>query len=235
MRLVEPPLGNRMRPLSDQGRPPFQGVIFDLDGTLIDSYEAIAASVNHVRAVHHLPPLPSDEVRRHVGRGAEYLLHATVSLGTVAENVRLYKSHHPTIMAALTHLLPDVKETLVFLQARGLALAVCSNKPVAFSHELLERLSLSALFRTVIGPEDAPRPKPAPDMLVEVVGRLGLSRDQVLYVGDMVIDVETARAAGVAVWAVPTGSEDLAQLEQAKPDRLLQKFSELQSLAAAPA
>jgi phosphoglycolate phosphatase-like HAD superfamily hydrolase len=68
-------------------------------------------------------------------------------------------------------------------------------------------------------------------MLEEAVRRLGLPRSQVLYVGDMVIDIDTARSAGIAVWAVPTGSEDLARLEQAKPDRLLHSFAELKELA----
>ena len=217
-------------PLSASSRAHFRAVVFDLDGTLIDSYEAIAASVNHVRAVRRLPPLSSAEVRRHVGRGAEHLLRETVPDGKVVEDVRLYKEHHPSVMGALTHLLPNVKETLQCLHAHGLALAVCSNKPVVFSRELLEGLGLSGLFQTIVGPEDAPRPKPAPDMLQEVVKRLGLPSNQVLYVGDMVIDVDTARSAGIAVWAVPTGSEDLARLEQAKPDRLLHSFSELQEL-----
>jgi 2-phosphoglycolate phosphatase len=209
----------------------FRAVVFDLDGTLIDSYDAIAASVNHVRSFRRLPPMPSDEIRRHVGRGAEHLLRETVAIGSVTENVELYKEHHPTVMAALTRLLPDVKGTLEYLHAHGLELAVCSNKPVVFSRELLERLDLSRLLHTVIGPEDAPRPKPAPDMLEEVVRRLGLPANQVLYVGDMVIDVDTARSAGIAVWAVPTGSEDLDRLQQAKPDRLLHSFAELKELA----
>ncbi len=218
-------------PLSGPSSTHFRAVVFDLDGTLIDSYEAIAASVNHVRAARRLPALSSAEVRRHVGRGAEHLLRETIPHGNVVEDVRLYKEHHPAVMAALTHLLPNVKETLQYLHAHGLALAVCSNKPVVFSKELLEGLGLSGLFQTIVGPEDAPRPKPAPDMLEEVVKRLRLPRNQVLYVGDMVIDVDTARSAGIAVWAVPTGSEDLAQLEQAKPDRLLHSFDELQELA----
>ena len=96
----------------------------------------------------------------------------------------------------------------------------------------MERLNLHELFATVVGPEDAPHPKPAPDMLEEVVRRLGLSRNQVLYVGDMVIDIETARAAQIAVWAVPTGSDEVRRLEEAKPDRLLHAFSELAVFAA---
>lgn len=209
----------------------FRAVVFDLDGTLIDSYDAIAASVNYVRELRKLSPLSGDEVRRQVGRGAEYLLSHTVPVGALSENVRLYKEHHPSVMGPLTNVLPHVKSTLELLYSRKHALAVCSNKPVDFSRALLQRLELSDLFNAVIGPEDAPHPKPAPDMLLEAVRRLEISKRSVLYVGDMVVDIETARAAGVVVWAVPTGSEDPVRLEKARPDRFLRSFAELQELA----
>ena len=221
-----------MTPFPGSSPANVKAVVFDLDGTLIDSYEAIASSVNHVRAARHLPLMSQEEVRRFVGRGAEYLVSETVPSGSLAENVQLYKLHHPSVMAALTRLLPDVKEMLDQLHAHGIVLAVCSNKPVAFSLELLEHLGLNGLFATVVGPEDAPRPKPAPDMLEEAVRRIGLPRSQVLYVGDMVIDIETARGADIAVWTVPTGSEELPRLVQAKPDRLLESFAELLCLSS---
>jgi 2-phosphoglycolate phosphatase len=211
-------------------KPAFRAVVFDLDGTLIDSYDAIAASVNHVRSFRGLPPLSQEEVRRYVGRGAECLLRDTVPVGDLPENVQLYKEHHPGVMAPLTRVLPEVQQTLDYLNSHQVPLAVCSNKPVAFSRELLDYLALSVYFTVVIGPEDAPRPKPAPDMLIEAVNRLLLPRNEVLYVGDMVIDILTARSAGLAVWAIPTGSETLENLEAAKPDRLMRSFSELKSL-----
>ena len=125
------------------GKSRYRAIVFDLDGTLIDSYDAIAASVNHVRAHWGLAPMPVDEVRRFVGRGAELLLLDTVDRGTVAENVQLYKDHHATVMIPLTRVLPEVPETLEKLHACGIVLAVCSNKPVAFSRELLDYLDLS--------------------------------------------------------------------------------------------
>jgi 2-phosphoglycolate phosphatase len=213
----------------------YRAVVFDLDGTLIDSYDAIAASVNHVRALHKLPPWTTAEVRRVVGRGAEYLMRHAIPVGEVGENLAAYKKHHPYVMQALTQVLPDVAATLARLHAAGFTLAVCSNKPVGFSRELLTGLGLGNLFALTVGPEDAPRPKPAPDMLLEVIKRLGLAPDGVLYVGDMVVDIETARAAGVTVWVVPTGSEDSAALRRAHPDRFLDSFAELQALAGASA
>ncbi len=211
--------------------PVFRAVVFDLDGTLIDSYDAIAASVNHVRAIRNLAALSQEEVRRYVGRGVECLMRDTVSVGELAENIRLYKDHHPGVMAPLTRVLPGVKDTLEYLHSHNIPLAVCSNKSVAFSHELLGYLKLSVYFAVVIGPEDAPRPKPAPDMLIEAVNRLALPKSEVLYVGDMVIDILTARDAGLTVWSIPTGSEAIEALQAARPDHLMSSFSELRSLA----
>src|SRR5438309_5498225 len=83
-----------------------RAVLFDFDGTLADSYAAIAASVNHVRAGYGLLPLPVAEVRRHVGRGPEYLLAHTVPGGDPARDGRTYRAHHPQIMHQLTRLMP---------------------------------------------------------------------------------------------------------------------------------
>ena len=208
-----------------------KAIVFDCDGTLVDSYAAITASVNHVRARHHLPPLSEPEVRKHVGRGPVYLLSQTVPGGDPEKDLIEYKAHHPSVLRPGTRLLPGVADTLPLLHSGGLRLAICSNKLKGFTRELLAIFDLSALFEVVIGPEDAPRPKPAPDMLLAALAQLHISRDEALYVGDMVVDIETARAAGVAVWAIPTGSNDEDALRAAQPDRLLHDFRELSVLA----
>jgi len=200
---------------------PLRAVLFDFDGTLADSYPAIAASVNHVRASHGLAPLPVEEVRRHVGRGPEYLLSHTVPVGDIAANVARYRAHHPSVLRSGTQLLPGAAELLAALHARGLLLSVCSNKPVAFTRQLLDILEMARYFQAVLGPEDVPRPKPAPDMLKAALARLNVEPRQALYIGDMTVDVETARGAGVAVWVVATGSDTAEALAQAAPDRLL--------------
>jgi phosphoglycolate phosphatase len=205
----------------------YSGVVFDFDGTLADSYAAIAASVNHVRAQHGLPGLSVDEVKRHVGRGAEYLLEHTVPGGTLADDLASYRAHHPTVMFALTRFLPGATDLLAELHQRGKKVGLCSNKPRSFSDELLRHFALAACFDVVLGPEDVPRPKPAPDMLLTAIDRLRLTRNQVLYLGDMVVDIQTARAAGVSVWCVATGSEERQALVEAKPDRLLTDLREM--------
>jgi 2-phosphoglycolate phosphatase len=201
--------------------------LFDFDGTLADSYDAIAASVNHVRALHGLVPLPVADVTRHVGRGAVYLMEHAVPAGDHAANLAAYKAHHPGVMAGLTRLLPGAADLVRGLQRAGKRVGLCSNKPRPFSCGLLEHFGIADCFDVVLGPEDVARPKPAPDMLEKAVNVLRLLPSDVLYVGDMTVDIETARAAGVAVWIVPTGAEDRVVLEQARPDRLLTDLREM--------
>lgn len=208
----------------------FRAVLFDFDGTLGDSYPAIAASVNHLRARRGLPPLPADEVRRFVGRGPAHLLGHTLPGADVEPAMAAYRAHHVTVMRELTQLLPGAAEALTALHRAGLRLGVCSNKPVDFTRALLDHLGVASVFEIVLGPQDVPRPKPAPDMLLAALRRLDLPAAQVLYLGDMTVDIATARAAGVTVWVVPTGSEDRDDLLRAGPDRLLESLAELPAL-----
>ena len=129
-----------------------------------------------------------------------------------------------------TRLLAGVAVTLAALHAHGLLLAVCSNKPVDFTRDLLAYLGIAAHFTAVLGPEDVARPKPAPDMLLAGLQRLGVRAEEALYVGDMTVDIATARAAGMRVWVVPTGSDERATLTAAHPDRLLDSLAELPAL-----
>ncbi len=205
----------------------YSSVLFDFDGTLADSYAAIAASVNHVRAFHGLPALPLDEVKRNVGRGAEYLLTHTVPGGKLKDDLALYRMHHPSVLATLTHLLPGTAELIPALHRAGKKIALCSNKPRHFSVAILEHFKLASCFSAILGPEDVPLPKPAPDMVRIAIEKLDVECERAIYVGDMTVDIETARAAGVRVWAVPTGSDDWQTLKNAKPDRLLKDLTEL--------
>jgi 2-phosphoglycolate phosphatase len=205
----------------------FAAVCFDFDGTLADNYDAIALTVNHVRAARKLPPLSKTEVKRFVGRGIDYLVAKAVPGGNVDEDIALYRGHFPTIMHEGTTLMPGAHETLAFLHAAGKRLALCSNKLSRFSRELLEYLHVAEYFSAVLGPEDVGRPKPAPDMLLVAMRRLGVTPAETLYVGDMAVDIQTARAAGVCVWTVPTGTDDATDLLAAGPDRLLGELREI--------
>lgn len=203
-----------------------RAVLFDFDGTLADSYGAITASINHVRACRGLPALPETAVRKFVGRGLHHLLQDTVPGTDIAIDAERYRTHHPTVLRSGTRLLPGAAKAVAALQQLGLKLAVCSNKPRDFTRELVRMLDID-LFDAVLGPEDVAEMKPAPDMLLAALARLGVAAAEALYLGDMVIDIRTARAAGLRVWVVPTGSEERGALEAATPDRILDTLAEL--------
>jgi 2-phosphoglycolate phosphatase len=213
--------------------PAFRAVLYDFDGTLIDSYPAITASVNHVRAGYGLPALPEAEVRRHVGRAPPHLLRHTVPRGDPDANVAAYRAHHPSVMRTGTRLMPGAADALRRLHRRGLLQGICSNKPVAFTRDLVAFLGVADCLDVVLGPEDVGRPKPAADMLLAALSRLRVAAALALYVGDMVVDIETARAAGVTVWVVPTGSDERDTLARASPGRILRDLHELAALLSA--
>jgi 2-phosphoglycolate phosphatase len=224
---------SNMTTIMQRSLDPYAAVLFDFDGTLIDSYPAIAATVNFVRAAHGAPPLSVDEVKVHVGRGADYLLVHTVPGYRADADQARYREHHESVMRDLTTLLPGATAVLAALRQAGKRLGLCSNKPRRFSVELLRHLGLADAFEVVLGPEDVAQPKPAPDMLIAALQRLRLPADRVLYVGDMTVDIETARGAGVAVWVVPTGSDTRAALDAARPDRMLDALTDLIAREAA--
>jgi phosphoglycolate phosphatase len=125
--------------------------------------------------------------------------------------------------------MPGARETLAALHGRGIQLGICSNKPIAFTHDLVAYLQIAEFLTVVLGPEDVGRLKPAPDILLTALERLKIQPTEALYVGDMVVDIQTARAAGIPVWVVATGSDTAETLDRAGPDRRLVGLEELLS------
>ena len=210
---------------------PTTAALFDFDGTLADSFAAITASTNHVRAGYGLPALPEAVVRESVGFGLPDLMKRLVPDADTEEAVARYRDHHATVMFSGTKLMPGVDEAIPELARRGLKLAVCSNKRVEFTRELVAALGLGDYFAAVLGPDDVGgRAKPDPAMLLEGLARLGVPPAAAVYVGDMAIDVHTARAAGVGVWLVLGGAAGKESAAAAAPDRVLAGFADVLAL-----
>jgi 2-phosphoglycolate phosphatase len=210
---------------------PTRAVLFDFDGTLADSFAPITGSTNHVREKFGLPPLPESVVRNYVGYGLANLMETLVPDAPTDEAIALYRSHHEKVMLTQTKLMPGVSETIPELSRRGFKMAVCSNKRVEFTKQLVKTLGLDQYFHAVLGPEDVGnRPKPDPAILVEGLKRLEVSSEEAVYIGDMAIDVHTAQAAGVTVWLVPGGAAGDESATAAGPDRVLAGFTELLTL-----
>jgi phosphoglycolate phosphatase len=187
-------------------------VVFDLDGTLVDSYRAIAASLNHARAGWRLPPLDECVVRAAVGHGLESLISEHCGPDRVDQGVDRFREHYARVFLRSTHALPGVQATLEELSRRGVRVAVASNKPARFSGPILQHLGLSGFVDVVHGPDTVGRTKPDPVMIRTCLADLGVQPDAAIYVGDMVLDVESARRAGIRVVLVAGGSS--------KPDEL---------------
>ena len=207
-----------------------RAAFFDFDGTLADSFAAITASTNHVRESYGLPALAEAAIRGYVGHGLANLMDTLVPNARTDEAVARYRAHHQTAMISGTRLMPGVAETIPELARRGLRLGVCSNKRVEFTRQLVEALGLGPYFACVLGPEDVgDRPKPDPSMLLEGLRRLEVSPSETVYVGDMDVDVQTARAAGVPVCLVLGGATD-AKSAATAARQVLTTFSELLEL-----
>lgn len=189
-----------------------RGIVFDLDGTLVDSYGAIADSLNHARRAYGLSDLGEDHVRRVVGRGLESLIAEHVGADRVEPGVALFRERYAAVFARQTSALPEVPATLAAVHALGIRMAVASNKPARFSRAILETLELAAWFDTVEGPDTVGSTKPEPEMVRRCLDVMGVARASAMYVGDMVLDVETADRAGVAVVLVTGGSSESSAL-----------------------
>ena len=201
-------------------------ILFDLDGTLIDSYEAIAECLNAAREAFSLPPLTHAEVVRRVGHGLESLMAESLGAANVAEGVRLFRERYAVVCLAKSRLLPGVAATLRELAARGYRMAVITNKPAFFSRRILQHLGVGDLFPILYGPDTAPA-KPDPEMALRCLREMGCDPREAVLVGDMLVDRETAENAGIAFFAVPTGSESREALLAAGAARFLDRFEDL--------
>jgi phosphoglycolate phosphatase len=194
---------------------PFQIVGFDLDGTLLDTHEDLGAAVNHALSLLGRAPVPVGQVRDLIGGGAKKMLERALMLtggvpeaefaGLFQELLHYYEAH----IAVHTRLYPGGEAMLDALAARGVKLAVATNKVESLAVKLLDELGLSSRFATIIGGDTLGpgRAKPARDMIDTMVERLGGGR--AAFVGDTTYDIQAARAAGVPSVAVRFGFNDL--------------------------
>jgi phosphoglycolate phosphatase len=193
---------------------PPRGIVFDLDGTLIDSGRDIAAAVNAMRAERGLPPLAVAEVGKMVGEGARMLVRRALPAGTGGEAfkaaVASYHAHYGEVCLDTTRPYPGIAGMLAAL-AQSFPLAVLSNKGEAISRRILKQLGLDRYLREVVGGDTLPTRKPNPGGLYLLADRLGAPASRLLLVGDSWVDADTAQAAGcafaMALWGGATGGE----------------------------
>lgn len=202
-------------------------VVFDLDGTLIDGYAAIADALSFAMDRMGLPALSSREVRSMVGHGLEKLLEQAVGAERSVEGVRLFRERYPEVAVAKSHLLPNVEGVLALLAQRGHRMAVASNKPARFSRMILDAKGVGPRFCAVGGPDEETAAKPDPAMLRGLMRVAGADAAGTVVVGDMEVDSEFARAAGCRVVLIPGGSRSREELSAVEADALLESIRDL--------
>lgn len=206
---------------------PVRLLIFDLDGTLVNTLEDITASLSFTLSRLGRPLLPMDTVRQYVGDGIATLLSRALGdhVELLDDAIGIYTVHHSKNLVVRSRLYPGVLGTLEHFQ--GVPLAVISNKAEALVKPLLDRLGIAGYFRAVLGADAGLPLKPAPDAVLRVMSDLGAPKDRTVIIGDGATDILAGKAAGVITCAVTYGFRSGEELRAAGPDLVIQEFPEL--------
>lgn len=210
-----------------------EAVVFDLDGTLLDTAPDLCGTLNELLAEHGRPTMPLTRLRPMIGDGAAKMVErGFAASGEVPADftalIRRFIDLYEARIAAETQPFPGVIACLDRLRAAGTRLAVCTNKTTSLTETLLAALELRHYFPVVIG-GDGPARKPDPRHLLAVTERLGVAPEQALMIGDSINDVAAAKAAGIKVVAVTFGYTTTPAIELGA-DAVIDSFDELPRL-----
>lgn len=183
-------------------------IVFDLDGTLLDTLTDLHASVNHALALSGMPGRSRDDVRCALGNGYLYLISHCVPEGTPEETTRrvlaAFQDYYYSHSMDATAPYPGITQVVDQLAAAGYKLAIVSNKGMAAVKELAAHFFAGSIH-VAIGESEGVRRKPAPDTAIEAMRALGAAKEETLYVGDSEVDIATAHNAGTACLSVAWG------------------------------
>ena len=190
-------------------------ILFDLDGTLVDTAPDLAAAMNHVLAAHDRPPLPVDDVRHLVGHGARALIaRGFAATGAarpdlVEAAVPLFLEYYGAHIADGSRPFAGAAAALDALAAAGCVLAICTNKPTALAVALIEALGWGQRFAAIVGFDSVPRAKPDAGHVHATLAACGGDADHAIFVGDSATDLGAARNAGLPIVLVSFGFTDV--------------------------
>ena len=204
-----------------------RGIIFDLDGTLIEAYEAIHIGLNEALRAYGKEVVPLSDQKRYLKADLEATLAVFFSPEEIPKAIPIMRKTYEEVYLDKTHFLDGAAEILEALHSNGILLGVASNKFGRFSRGALNHLGVAHLFRAVIGAGDVPRNKPFPDMIHSVLKAMDLPPENVVFVGDTLTDIETGKQAGVDVYALPTGYDSKKELARGRPKRILGNLKEI--------
>ena len=208
-------------------------VVFDLDGTLVDTAPDLIETLNVVFARDGLPPVDYAAARDMIGGGARRMIESGLKLegrvladGVVDRMFADFIAHYAAHIADRSQPFPGLDAALDGLAAHGCRFAVCTNKLEGLSRLLLEALGLTSRFAAICGPDTFGIQKPDPEILRRTIQAAGGALQRAVMVGDSGTDIATARAAGIPVVAVDFGYSE-TPIKDLRPDRLISHFNEL--------
>ena len=207
-----------------------EAIIFDLDGTLLNTLDDLCNSVNHALVKNAQPTISLEDTRRFVGNGVERLMESAVPGGrsnpVFDKSLKDFKEHYSKNSEVMTKPYPGIIPLLEDLKSRDCKMAVVSNKFDEAVKYLCEKY-FGAYIKTAMGESaDAPK-KPAPDMVFKALKELGVEKDRALYVGDSEVDIKTAANAGLPCVCVSWGFRDVQTLKENGAELIINKPSEL--------
>ncbi len=210
-------------------------VIYDLDGTLIDSSKDISDSVNWALKQLGLGKLSENVIRSYVGSGVRNLLRGALAELGKPENeqflnkaVSLYKIRYADHLLDSTKLYPGVPNVLEYFSNKKQA--VITNKPKLFSEQILKGFGIDRYFFEIIGGDDYFPKKPSPDSVLELIRKSQIKPDETILIGDSEIDIQTAKNAKIKMIAVTYGFSSRKELASQQPDFLIGQLDEMMNL-----
>jgi len=206
-------------------------VLFDLDGTLIDSTDAIVASFFHMFDSHHAARPPRERIIESIGKPLHEQLPELTDLD-IESCVTAYRDHYDATACASTTLLPGAATILPWLHDKGIQIGFATSKKREASEMLLEHLGVLDYFKARIGPYEVQQPKPHPEALHTAMAQLGATPEETAFIGDMHFDVLAGKAAGVLTLAVATGYASRLELEGLEADAVFDSLAEVQDYLA---
>jgi HAD superfamily hydrolase (TIGR01509 family) len=208
-----------------------RSVVFDFDGTLVDSMKIIFEALNEALSKRNLPTIGLDLLGRMAGRPISDIINAKMyvpepTIKTIEEDV--FKAYVEFCRMSC-QLLPNVENTLKVLKSKGVKLGLLTTTPRKPLKVVVRKLAIGNYFEIMLAKDDA-KSKPDPDGLKQIITEFGIRKDECLYVGDSPIDILTGKAAGIRTIAITTGVTTMEQLKENTPDSIITDLEQLLTL-----
>lgn len=207
-----------------------RGIIFDLDGTLIDSFRAIMDGFNATLPFYGLKPLTLEETKAIVGRPLPETFADMLGKENADDATRTFRKRYKEVYLDKTVPMPHATEVVKYFHKKGCSMGIATNKHGGFSRDIIEHLGWGGMIGTVVGEGDTPKNKPAPDMILKNLSDMSISSEEAIFVGDSPVDMETGINSGVRTIGVPTGYHTGKMLMDAGAERIIDDLSQLKGL-----